>query len=164
MILKSDTRHLTPSRYRPGVGIMLLNKNREVFVGQRADKIADAWQMPQGGIDDGENPSDAVWRELREEVGTGKADIIAESKDWLYYDLPSDLQKKLWGGKYIGQRQKWFAMRFTGVDADIKIDADAKPEFITWQWAQPNQLLDLIVPFKRDVYARVLQEFKNLLS
>jgi putative (di)nucleoside polyphosphate hydrolase len=149
--------------YRAGVGIMLLNNSNKVFVGQRADKIADAWQMPQGGIDDGENPSDAVWRELLEEVGTDRAEIIAESQDWLQYDLPPDLQKKLWGGKYLGQRQKWFAMRFTGVDADIKIDADAKPEFVTWQWTRPNQLLDLIVPFKRDVYAQVLQEFADIL-
>ncbi len=153
----------SPNLYRPGVGIMLLNRDNHVFVGQRADKMSDAWQMPQGGIDDGENPKDAVWRELREEVGTDKAEIIAESANWLHYDLPVDLQKKLWGGKYLGQRQKWFAMRFTGIDADIKIDADAKPEFMAWQWAHPDQLLDLIVPFKRDVYARVLSEFLTLL-
>jgi len=152
-----------PKFYRPGVGIMLINAARHVFVAQRADRLVDAWQMPQGGIDDGESPNDAVWRELMEEVGTDKARILRESEHWLYYDLPPDLQKKLWGGKYLGQRQKWFALEFTGLDRDINIEAHNHPEFSVWKWAPADQLLDLIVPFKRDVYAKVLREFAPLL-
>jgi putative (di)nucleoside polyphosphate hydrolase len=148
-----------PKLYRPGVGIMLINAARQIFVAQRADRMVDAWQMPQGGIDDGESPSDAVWRELMEEVGTQKARILCESTQWLYYDLPPDLQKKLWGGKYLGQRQKWFALEFTGDDSDIDITAHNHPEFSVWKWAAADQLLDIIVPFKRDVYAKVLHEF-----
>ncbi len=148
--------------YRPGVGIMLLNAENRVFVAQRADKQFDAWQMPQGGIDEGEDPAKAVWRELKEEVGTDKAKILAESKDWHFYDLPPDLIKKYWQGRYIGQRQKWFVMQFTGVDADINIHAHEKPEFNAWKWIAADQLLDLIVPFKRDVYKAVLKEFEGV--
>lgn len=150
--------------YRPGVGIILLNEINHVFVAQRADKQFDAWQMPQGGIDGDEIPHQAVWRELMEEVGTDKAEIIAESRDWFYYDLPEELQKKLWGGKYRGQRQKWFVMRFTGQDSDIDLNAHDHPEFTNWKWANPAQLLDLIVPFKRDVYRDVLAEFGAYLA
>jgi putative (di)nucleoside polyphosphate hydrolase len=146
--------------YRAGVGIMLLNRDNMVFVAQRLDNIG-AWQMPQGGIDKGENPRDALWRELMEEVGTGKAEILDESPDWYSYDLPADLQARLWGGKYKGQRQKWFVLRFTGVDADINIRAHHPPEFSEWKWASHLELPDMIVPFKRDLYRRLLLDFKK---
>ncbi len=148
--------------YRPAVGIMLLNARRQVFVGQRLDSTLEAWQMPQGGIDKGETPEQAAWRELGEEVGTNAAEILAISADWLDYDLPADLQGKLWGGRYRGQRQKWFAMRFTGTDADIAIDTP-EPEFRAWMWADPAKLPELIVPFKRPLYEAVLAEFAALL-
>lgn len=149
--------------YRPAVGIMLLNAHAQVFVGQRLDSTLEAWQMPQGGIDEGETPEQAAWRELGEEVGTNAATIIGVGKACLDYDLPADLQGKLWGGRYRGQRQTWFAMRFTGIDADINI-ATAEPEFRAWMWVEPARLPDLIVPFKRSLYQAVLSEFAGLLA
>ncbi len=148
--------------YRRGVGIMLLNKAGLVFVAQRLDMPSDAWQMPQGGIDPGEDPATAAKRELKEETGTDKAEILAESRQWYRYDLPEDLRPLLWGGKYRGQEQKWFAMRFTGTDRDIDI-ATEHPEFSNWKWAKPATLPDLIVPFKRDLYRELLAEFKAVL-
>jgi putative (di)nucleoside polyphosphate hydrolase len=150
-----------PSLYRACVGLMLLNRLDEVFVGRRID-TASAWQMPQGGIDHGETAREAVIRELREETGTDKAEIVAESGRWRHYDLPPRLQGKLWGGRYRGQRQKWFALRFTGDDSDIDIDTE-HPEFDAWRWVPLDQLPALIVPFKRDVYLDVLDEFRPLL-
>jgi putative (di)nucleoside polyphosphate hydrolase len=144
--------------YRPCVGIMLLNARGQAFVARRIDMPSEAWQMPQGGIDEGETPAQAVVRELREEVGTDKAEIIAESDHWLDYDLPAELVGKLWGGRYRGQRQKWFAMRFTGIDADINIATEI-PEFLDWKWAEIDRLPSLIVPFKRQLYERVVAEF-----
>ncbi len=152
-----------PLAYRPAVGILLLNQRREIFVGQRRDSSLEAWQMPQGGIDNGETAEQAMWRELGEEVGTSKAEILAESEAWLDYDLPTDLQGKLWGGRFRGQRQKWFALRFTGTDADIAIDTP-EPEFRAWMWATPARALELVVPFKRGLYATVLNEFAALLG
>ena len=146
--------------YRAGVGIMLLNKNGEVFVGKRIDTKAEAWQMPQGGIDDGEEPLTAAMREMLEEIGTNKADLLAESANWYAYDLPADLVPNMWSGKFRGQRQKWFLFQFTGDDADINI-ATEHPEFCEWQWAKPADLPDLIVPFKRELYIALLEEFKN---
>ena len=151
--------HMLP--YRPCVGIMLLNAQGEVFVAKRIDSTAEAWQMPQGGIDDGEEVEAAALRELEEEIGTNKVTIIAQSYDWLHYDLPADLVPKLWGGKYRGQTQKWFVMRFLGKDSDINI-ATVHPEFSEWKWVARESLPDLIVPFKRDLYAQLVEEFRRL--
>jgi 8-oxo-dGTP pyrophosphatase MutT (NUDIX family) len=145
--------------YRRGVGIMLLNHQNEVFVGQRADAQGDAWQMPQGGIDDDEQPREAAFRELKEEIGTDKAQIIAESKTWLRYDLPPDLRQR-WDNRWRGQQQKWFVIRFQGVDADINV-ATEHPEFSAWKWVSIEHLPDLIVSFKRQLYLDLLQELRE---
>jgi putative (di)nucleoside polyphosphate hydrolase len=146
--------------YRPGVGIMLLNRAGEVFVGRRIDMPAmPAWQMPQGGIDPGETPLDAALRELKEEIGTDKVQLLGESQGWLSYDLPAELSRGIWGGRYRGQRQKWFAMRFTGDDSDIDLGT-AHPEFDAWKWVSPEQLTDVIVSFKRQLYFDILTEFR----
>lgn len=144
--------------YRRGVGMMLLNRAGAVFVAQRLDMPGPAWQMPQGGIETGESPRAAALRELREEVGTDRAEIVAESAEWMRYDLPPDLAARLWGGRYRGQEQKWFLLRFLGTDADIDIET-ADPEFRAWRWAPARDLPDLIVPFKRELYLRLIAEF-----
>ena len=141
---------------------MLLDRTGRVFIGRRIG-MRDGWQMPQGGIDRGEDPRTAVFRELKEEVGTDKAEIMAETRDWLTYDLPPKLQgKKLWGGRYRGQKQKWFALRFLGTDSDIDIAAHGHPEFEAWKWAPVLSLFDLIVPFKRELYRQVVAELGHL--
>lgn len=149
--------------YRPCVGMMLINREGRVFVARRIDNVAEAWQMPQGGIDADEDPRVAAMRELEEEIGTRNAEIVAESRGWLSYDLPEHLVGKLWGGKYRGQTQKWFALRFLGEDAEINI-ATKHPEFSHWKWVAPAELPGLIVPFKRDLYEAVLGEFSSLFS
>jgi putative (di)nucleoside polyphosphate hydrolase len=151
------------SAYRPCVGIMLLNSANLVFVARRIDMAEEAWQMPQGGIDSGEEARDAAFRELKEEIGTEKATILAESRSWLRYDLPPELAAQAWGGRYRGQRQKWFAMRFTGSDSDIDL-ATHHPEFSDWKWAPPASLPQFIIPFKRQLYADILAEFAPLLT
>ena len=148
--------------YRPCVGIMLVNNEGNVFVGKRIDNTSEAWQMPQGGIDEGENVITACMREMGEETGTQKAELISEHPDWLNYDIPQALSDRLWKGKYRGQKQKWMLLRFTGCDTDINIQTE-EPEFIEWQWASPDQLIGLAVPFKQDVYERVLAVFKPLI-
>jgi putative (di)nucleoside polyphosphate hydrolase len=149
--------------YRPCVGIMLLNGRGEVFVARRSDVAGAAWQMPQGGIDEGEDPRTAALRELKEEIGTDKAEILAESKGWLRYDLPAELLKAARHGPWRGQRQKWFVMRFTGEDSDIALDTGHEhPEFNVWKWVDVQQLPDLIVSFKRQVYLDLLAEFSDL--
>ncbi|GFE48956.1 RNA pyrophosphohydrolase [Roseobacter cerasinus] len=150
--------------YRPCVGVMLVNPAGYAFVGQRLDSEYDAWQMPQGGIDTGEDPRDAALRELWEETGV-TADLVnieAESQQWLPYELPFDLVPKLWKGRYRGQKQKWFLMRFHGQDSQINI-ATEHPEFSRWQWLAADKLVQNIVPFKRDVYAAVMAEFAEQL-
>jgi putative (di)nucleoside polyphosphate hydrolase len=149
--------------YRAAVGIMLLNGAGLVFVARRIDMAAEAWQMPQGGIDDGETPRGAALRELKEEIGTDKAVVLGESRDWLRYDLPAELAGQAWGGRYRGQRQKWFAMRFTGSDGDIDL-ATEHPEFSEWKWVPPASLPRFIIPFKRQLYVDVLAEFAALLA
>ena len=147
--------------YRRGVGVMLLNPQGKVFVGARIDNTDEAWQMPQGGIDEGENdPWATALRELEEETGIRPqlVERIAQCPERLKYDLPEDLRPRLWGGKYKGQDQDWYLARFLGRDSDINI-ATKHPEFREWRWVEPAQLPDLIVPFKREVYARVAREF-----
>ena len=148
--------------YRPCVGIMLFNRDGMVFVGRRIDATSDAWQMPQGGIDEGESPRHAALRELKEEVGTADAEIVAESARWYSYDLPGDLAGQVWGGRFRGQTQKWFAMRFMGADSDINI-ATHEPEFDAWQWVAMERLPELIVPFKRQLYLDLVREFLPLV-
>jgi putative (di)nucleoside polyphosphate hydrolase len=149
------------TRYRECVGIMLINWSGEVLVARRADMPgAPAWQMPQGGIDWGETPRQAAMRELEEEIGTAKAEIITESRDWLTYDFPSELAPRRWGGRFRGQRQKWFLMRFTGCDADIDLGSK-HAEFDAFRWVDPEELPQLIVAFKRQVYVDILCEFRS---
>jgi putative (di)nucleoside polyphosphate hydrolase len=145
--------------YRPAVGIMLLNRTGRVLLARRIDMpMMPAWQMPQGGIDPGETPLQAARRELKEEIGTDKADLLGESRGWLRYDLPTELARGMWGGRYRGQQQKWFAMRFTGTDGDIDL-ATEHPEFNAWKWMRPERLPEVIVPFKRQLYIDILAEF-----
>ena len=147
--------------YRPCVGIMLLNRDGKVFVGKRIDQTVEGWQMPQGGIDKGETPKQAALRELQEEVGTNKAEILGEMDDWVTYDLPEHLIGVAFHGKYKGQKQKWFALRFTGEDADINLTSH-EPEFSAYQWVEMDKLSALIVPFKRDIYKQVIAAFRAL--
>ncbi len=150
--------------YRRGVGAILFNQSGRVFVGRRMDTDADAWQLPQGGIDAGEPPRDAVLRELAEETGTDKAEIVAESRRWRRYDLPGEVAARLWGGRYRGQEQKWFALRFTGADGDIDLAATPDPEFDAWKWVDLARIPDSIVPFKRRLYEDLVAEFAPLIA
>ena len=142
---------------------MLVNPHGLVFVASRIDTPGDNWQMPQGGIDAGEDPAAAARRELEEETGTTQAELVAESRAWLSYDLPDDLIGKIWKGKYRGQTQKWFLMRFTGQDSDINIHAH-HAEFNAWKWVPLDSLVPLIVPFKRDLYQQVIDEFAPIIA
>lgn len=149
--------------YRPCVGLLILNANGEVFAGERLDKLG-AWQMPQGGIDEGEDLEIAAFREMKEEIGTDKAEIIRIHDTPIRYDLPAEIQAKLWGGKYAGQEQTWIALRFTGQDSDINLEAYEHPEFAQWKWMEFSELLNLIVPFKRDTYEQIQSAFSDLLA
>ena len=151
-----------PEGYRPCVGLMLIGPDGRLFLGERLGPLQEAWQMPQGGIDPGESPLEAARRELLEEVGTDRAELLAESPQWYAYDLPASLIPKHWAGRWRGQSQKWFAFRFTGTDADIDLHAH-HAEFAQWRWASADEVLRLIVPFKRPVYEAVLSEFASLL-
>ena len=150
-------------QYRRCVGMMILNNKNEILVGRRIDHPSGYWQMPQGGIDLNENPEEAVWREMMEEIGTNKAKLIQISDHWLNYDIPKDTLEKLpWGKTYVGQTQKWFVFRFTGQDSDINVSTE-NPEFSEWKWSKYESLVNNIVPFKREIYKRIINEFKNIL-
>lgn len=155
--------------YRPCVGITVINRDGLVWVGRRADAQGDAegrgawWQMPQGGIDEGEAPNAAALRELIEETGMRTVRILGETEGWLRYDLPDELVGKAWGGRYRGQEQKWFAVRFLGDEAEINITSpDEKAEFTEWRWVPISELAELVVPFKRPVYLEVVEAFTPL--
>ncbi len=153
-----------PKDYRPNVGMMIINQKKEIFVGKRIDHPSDFWQMPQGGIDAQEIPSIAALREMEEEVGIkeNKVEMLTESQDWYYYSIPKDLAKTLWKGKYKGQRQKWFLYKFKGTDKDINIHTE-HPEFSDYKWVTKDFLVPNIVPFKKDIYEKLLEEFKDYL-
>lgn len=149
-----------PERYRPNVGLVLFSKAGHVFLGRRVNGRGPfQWQMPQGGVDKGEDPAEAALRELDEEIGVADklVDVLEETSDWLYYDFPPDLKRRL-GGPYLGQRQKWFALRFKGSDGDVRLDKHT-PEFDAWRWALLDEAPSLIVPFKRPVYEEVVSRF-----
>ncbi|MBU2956844.1 RNA pyrophosphohydrolase [Paracoccus sp. 1_MG-2023] len=150
--------------YRPCAGVVLIDDRGMIFAGQRIDRPG-AWQMPQGGIDPGETPREAALRELVEETGvpTDLVEVLDETPDWVFYDLPEDLLGRMWKGRFGGQRQKWLLLRFRGTDADIRIQTE-HPEFDAWQWMNSADLLDSIVPFKRQVYAEVLEAFRDRLA
>ena len=155
--------------YRPCVGMMLLNRAGLVFIGRRTGgpehvDAVHSWQMPQGGLDDGEDPYKAALRELREETSVHSVALLAESKEWYSYDLPSNVGRKAWKGKYRGQKQKWFALRFLGSDGEINVLQPVgghKPEFVEWRWEKMERLPTLIIPFKRKVYEQVVKEFSR---
>ncbi|SMX46862.1 RNA pyrophosphohydrolase [Maliponia aquimaris] len=151
--------------YRRNVGVMLVNAKGHAFVGQRYDSEVPAWQMPQGGIDKDEDPRAAALRELQEETGV-TPDLVtveAETEGWITYDLPHDIVPRIWKGRYKGQKQKWFLVRFHGTDDQVRIDADDHQEFSEWRWLAPDEVVAQIVPFKRPVYARVVEEFREHL-
>ncbi|OOY09018.1 MULTISPECIES: RNA pyrophosphohydrolase [unclassified Thioclava] len=151
--------------YRRNVGVVLMNPAGLVFAGQRIDNPGPAWQMPQGGIDKGEKPKEAALRELEEETGVNPdlVEIVAKTSDWVRYDLPHDLVPKIWNGRWRGQEQKWFLMRFLGSDDQVQIETD-HPEFSVWQWMSFDELVENIVPFKRSVYEAVRAEFRDYLG
>ncbi|MFW2831668.1 RNA pyrophosphohydrolase [Sphingomonas sp. ID0503] len=155
---------MTDLPYRPAAGVMLLNAENKVFVAQRIDNTLEAWQMPQGGLDPGEDARAGALRELEEETGirADQVEVIACAAQELLYDLPEDLVGKLWKGRYRGQRQTWYLCRFLGRDEDINLET-AHPEFRAWKWAEPSDLPDMIVPFKRRLYQDVLKEFAAFL-
>ena len=148
--------------FRPGVGMMIINKDNHVFVGRRVDSRSFGWQMPQGGIDLGETPSAAALREMEEEIGSNKGYIIAESKNWYSYRVPDLLIPKLWDGQYCGQKQKWFLIQFTGEDSDIDIKTK-HPEFDQWKWVRSSELFLSAIPFKLNLYKQVMKEFYVIL-
>ena len=153
-----------PKDYRPNVGMMIINQKKEIFVGKRIDHPSEFWQMPQGGIDAQEIPSIAALREMEEEVGIreNKVEMLTESQDWYYYSIPKDLAQTLWKGKYKGQRQKWFLYKFKGTNKDINIQTD-HPEFSDYKWVTKDFLVPNIVPFKKEIYQKLLVEFKDYL-
>ena len=160
-----DVIDVSKLKYRKNVGMVLINANGHIFAGKRIDNNTDAWQMPQGGIDDGEIPEVAAFRELSEETGVhqSKARLIGATSGWLSYDIPLELIPKLWNGQYRGQEQKWFAFEFQGTDSDIDIVTE-EPEFSEWAWKSKNDLLSSIVPFKVEVYQKVFSELGHFVK
>ncbi|MGD9637956.1 MAG: RNA pyrophosphohydrolase [Alphaproteobacteria bacterium] len=152
--------------YRVNIGIMLVNNEGKVFVGKRVDTSNAAWQMPQGGVDEGEEPETALFREMYEEVGIekDKVALISIADEWLSYDFPQDVRTKLWEGNYKGQKQKWFLLHFIGNDRDINLNTSEKPEFCEYKWVDPKELPSLAVSFKKDVYQRLLNLFQEDLG
>jgi putative (di)nucleoside polyphosphate hydrolase len=147
--------------YRPSVGIALFSREGLVLIAERLDHPG-SWQLPQGGIDEGEDPEIAVFREMEEELGTKNARVLKTMEEWLYYEIPAHTAKKIWKGQYVGQRQKWIALEFLGQDKDIRLDAHDHPEFSAWKWVPLDNLLEYVVAFKRDVYAEVIKAFSEL--
>lgn len=150
--------------YRKGVGAVLFNAEGKVFVAQRLDNPGKYWQMPQGGIDKGEKPRQALIREVAEEIGNISYEIIAKGSSWISYDLPDELIGVVWKGRYRGQKQKWFALKFTGDDGDINLNATSHPEFSEWKWVDIGNLPSLAIPFKRELYEKIAAEFKRFAS
>lgn len=153
--------------YRLGVGLMIINHNRQIFTGKRIDSASqnhhnEGWQMPQGGIDYNETPYEAALREMKEEIGTAHVQLIKESSNWYTYDLPKDLAEVLWGGRFDGQKQKWFLFNYLGNDCDINIHT-RHPEFLEWKWMAPDDLQQTIVPFKKALYTEIIKEFSPFL-
>ena len=143
---------------------MILNTKNQVLVGKRLDNPSGYWQMPQGGIDENENPEEAVWREMMEEIGTNKASLITSSKEWISYDIPSEILSTLpWGNEYMGQIQKWFLFNFNGDDRDINVGTE-NPEFSDWKWINYEEITHNAVPFKKNVYQKIQSEFKNIID
>lgn len=150
--------------YRLGVGLMIVNSQKKIFIGKRTDsKNPFSWQMPQGGINSGETPSKAALREMKEEIGSDSGTIIAETKNWYCYDLPTKAIHRMWNGQYKGQKQKWFLIKYTGLDSEINLMTE-HPEFSRWRWIKLNQLTRVVVPFKKSLYEAVVREFKNILN
>jgi len=148
--------------YRSGVGIVVINPNKKIFVGKRIDNHSDAWQMPQGGLDAGEDEDKAMFRELAEETGIKDVKVLSKSSNYLYYNLPYKLQKKFWGGKFLGQKQRWYLVEFLGDDKMINVTTE-DPEFSEWKWISKEEIIDVIVSFKKDLYRNVINEFKDFL-
>ena len=152
------------SNYRKGIGVFLLNENHKLWVGKRQDFKNKYWQMPQGGIDKGESPENAMKRELLEETGLGaNYKIIKKTESWLQYNLPEKMIKQVWQGRFLGQTQMWYACLFFGEDKQVNLNHSDKPEFCEWKWIDPMELVNLAVPFKKDLYKNILDEFKDLL-
>jgi putative (di)nucleoside polyphosphate hydrolase len=164
ILVKNITDDKPDYLYRSGVGIMLINRENKIFVGKRIDNNSNAWQMPQGGIDVGEDEDLAMFRELNEETGVirGDVEVLGKSEGHFYYNLPYKLQKKFWGGKYLGQKQRWYLARFLGDESAISVATEV-PEFSDWKWVDRNEILSAIVRFKRDLYSEVVNEFSELL-
>ena len=162
MLEDEEEMYISKLPYRASVGLMILNNELKVFVGKRVDSRTEAWQMPQGGIDDGESPEGAALREMEEEVGTNNAQIIAATKEWYKYDLPKHLVGKLWNGKYRGQRQKWYLLKFLGGDNEINLNKYCR-EFTEWKWVEIEELPQIIVSFKKNLYISVMEEFRDII-
>jgi putative (di)nucleoside polyphosphate hydrolase len=162
MIVNKNSNEKPDYLYRSGVGAMVVNHQRKIFVGKRIDNNSNAWQMPQGGIDSGEDEDIAVYRELHEETGIKKSSVklIHKSSGYFYYNLPYNLQKKFWGGKYLGQKQRWYLFNFIDEDSVINLKTEI-PEFSDWQWIEKEKIIDLIVNFKKQLYRDILAEFEN---